>query len=332
MPIVLGGGGAHRPTQEGVVCPMSQATISTLGMDRDQWLSERRRGIGGSDAAKVLGVSRWGGPLSVWMEKTGRIQLPPAGEAAYWGTVLEDIVAREFEKRSGLRVRRANKIFIHPEYPWMIANVDRVVVGQNKGVECKTVSAFLAGNWVGDELPDDYYIQVQHYIAVKGWDSCFVPALIGGQRFVWKECERDTSLVPLIVEKEREFWEEFVLKDVPPPIGIHDDPAKLFPDQAKPDMIAPTEESASWAQQLARVKAVIKEAEADQLRLENLLKAAIGEKAGIEGLCSWKQSQPTEGVDWQALVAHLDPPQEVRRKFIVQKPGSRRFLLKLKEA
>ena len=131
---------------------MPNVLTSTKGMSRNDWLKQRRKGIGGSDAAKVLGISKWGGPLSVYMEKKGLYTPDEPGEAAYWGTVLEDVVAREFEKQSGLKVRRENKIFQHAEYPWMLANVDRRIVGANKGLECKTTSNFM-GDVEGDELP-----------------------------------------------------------------------------------------------------------------------------------------------------------------------------------
>ena len=119
-------------------------------LDRHGWLSIRRKGIGGSDAAKVLGLSKWGGPLTVFLDKTGRLPMEDdePSEAAYWGTTLEDVVAREFSKRTGLRVQRRNAMFHHPDHPWMIANVDRVIVGSNRGLECKTVSAFKADEWL----------------------------------------------------------------------------------------------------------------------------------------------------------------------------------------
>ena len=300
----------------------------TTGISRDTWLGERRRGIGGSDAAKVLGVSRWGGPLSVYLEKKGLYIPDDPGEPAYWGTVLEDVVAREFEKRSGLRVQRQNKIFQHAEYPWMLANVDRRIVGQNKGLECKTASNFMGDEWEGDELPDSYYIQIQHYMAVMGWESCWVACLIGGQRYVQKEVQRNSELINTIIEKEREFWEEHFLKGVPPPVTPFDNPNSLWPEQTEDDMVQDIdEETITIARSLAGVQATIKGLENEEERLKGILKAKIGEMAGIQGICSWKQAKSRMVTDWQSVAIELGAESDIISRHTEEKPGSRRFLL-----
>lgn len=307
---------------------MAGILVSTTGMSRDTWLGERRRGIGGSDAAKVLGVSRWGGPLSVYLEKKGLYIPDDPGEPAYWGTVLEDVVAREFEKRSGLRVQRQNKIFQHAEYPWMLANVDRRIVGQNKGLECKTASNFMGDEWEGDELPDSYYIQIQHYMAVMGWESCWVACLIGGQRYVQKEVQRNSELINTIIEKEREFWEEHFLKDVPPPVTPFDNPNSLWPEQTEDDMVQDIdEETITIARSLAGVQATIKGLENEEERLKGILKAKIGEMAGIQGICSWKQAKSKMVTDWQSVAIELGAESDIISRHTEEKPGSRRFLL-----
>jgi len=302
--------------------------VSTTGMSRDTWLGERRRGIGGSDAAKVLGVSRWGGPLSVYLEKKGLYIPDDPGEPAYWGTVLEDVVAREFEKRSGLRVQRQNKIFTHPDYPWMLANIDRRIVGQNKGLECKTASNFMGDEWEGDELPDAYYIQIQHYMAVMGWEACWVACLIGGQRYVQKEVQRNPELINTIIEKEREFWEEHFLKDVPPPVTPFDNPNSLWPEQTDDDMVQDIdEETITIAQSLAGVQATIKGLENEEERLKGILKSKIGEMAGIQGICSWKQAKSKMVTDWQSVAIELGAESDIISRHTEEKPGSRRFIL-----
>lgn len=307
---------------------MAGILVSTTGMSRDTWLGERRRGIGGSDAAKVLGVSRWGGPLSVYLEKKGLYIPDDPGEPAYWGTVLEDVVAREFEKRSGLRVQRQNKIFTHPDYPWMLANIDRRIVGQNKGLECKTASNFMGDEWEGDELPDAYYIQIQHYMAVMGWEACWVACLIGGQRYVQKEVQRNPELINTIIEKEREFWEEHFLKDVPPPVTPFDNPNSLWPEQTDDDMVQDIdEETITIAQSLAGVQATIKGLENEEERLKGILKSKIGEMAGIQGICSWKQAKSKMVTDWQSVAIELGAESDIISRHTEEKPGSRRFIL-----
>src|SRR5690606_20076292 len=85
-------------------------------MSRDEWLQARRRGIGGSDAAVIAGLDPFKSPVRLWMEKRGEIEEEPAGEAAEWGLLLEPVIAREFERRTGKRVRRRQAILQHPEH------------------------------------------------------------------------------------------------------------------------------------------------------------------------------------------------------------------------
>src|SRR5690606_3541619 len=109
----------------------AKVLVSTNDLNRDEWLHARAKGIGGSDASVILGLNKWKTPFELWLEKTGQV-IPESSqsEAAYWGTVMEDIVAKEFETRTGKKVRRRNATFQHPKYPFLIANVDRLVVGE----------------------------------------------------------------------------------------------------------------------------------------------------------------------------------------------------------
>lgn len=305
--------------------------VSTKALPRDEWLSLRRRGIGGSDAAKVLGLSRWGGPLTVYLDKTG--DLPPEeepSEAAYWGTTLEDVVAMEFVRRTGLRVRRRNAIMYHPDHPWMIANVDRVIVGSNRGLECKTVSAFKADEWRDDEVPDAYYLQCQHYMAVMGWNSCFIAALIGGQRFLVKEILRNDEEIAGLIEAERQFWYGNVVLGIPPLAGMFDDMGALYPSQAGEALEAPTEADLQIARALFETREKLSALEDEKVALENILKSRIGESAGIEGVATWKQSAPKATVDWEGLARSMNPTREQIEEHTTLKAGMRRLLFKFK--
>src|SRR5690606_30783967 len=123
---------------------------------------------------------------------------------------------REFSLRTGLKVRRRNAILQHQQYEWMIANIDREVVGVREGLECKTTSAFNAGEWKNDEIPAPYIVQCQHYMAVTGYSAWWIAVLIGGNKFVYKRIERDDELIEQLIELEKDFWENHVMKNVPP--------------------------------------------------------------------------------------------------------------------
>jgi putative phage-type endonuclease len=197
----------------------AQVFASTAEMSREKWLEARTKGIGGSDASIILGLNKWKTPFELWLEKTGQV-VPEEiqSDAAYFGSQLEDLVAKEFEKRSGKKVRRKNAMLQHPEHEFILANIDRMVVGEKAILECKTTSAYNAKEWESDEIPASYIIQVQHYLGVLGpeYQKAYFAVLIGGNKFVWKEIERDDELISIIFEREVEFWNQHVLANVAP--------------------------------------------------------------------------------------------------------------------
>ena len=258
----------------------AQVLVSTSNMNRKEWLEWRRKGIGGSDAAAIAGLSPWKSPIAVWLEKTGQAEPEEPGEAAYWGTVLEDVVAREFSLRTGLKTRRRNAILQHPKYEWMIANVDRFVVGENIGLECKTTSAYNAKEWEGDEIPAQYIVQVQHYMAVTGAKAWWVAVLIGGQSFLYKKVERDDELIEQLIDIERDFWENHVVPSVPP--ELDGSPAstelvkRMYPRATLPTVDLPSQAKDLIAD-LESVKEEIKLLEERKNEIENKLKSMLGD-------------------------------------------------------
>jgi putative phage-type endonuclease len=183
---------------------------------KKEWLDLRRQGIGGSDAAAIAGVSRWKCPFQVYLEKLGDFEIPLENEPVYWGNVLEDTVAREFQKRSGKKVRRRKAIFRCDENPFMIANIDREVIGEKTGLECKTTSAWNGSHWTDESIPDEYMLQCQHYMKVMDWDYMYLAVFIGGQNFKWLRINRDDELISLLVSIEEDFWERVKRQDPPP--------------------------------------------------------------------------------------------------------------------
>lgn len=183
---------------------MALAT-STLDMSRQDWLELRKSGIGGSDAASILGFNKWKSAFQLYIEKTSDFVEEIDNEFIYWGNVLEDVVATEFARRTGKKVRRRNQMLRHDDYPFMTANLDRVVVGERAILECKTTSQYNKEAWEGDNVPAAYICQVQHYLAVTGYDKAYIAVLIGGNNFVWKEIERDDEFIELMIEHEKNF-------------------------------------------------------------------------------------------------------------------------------
>lgn len=202
---------------------MSVILTTTRNMSRDEWLEARKNGIGGSDISAICGLNKYKSIMEVYLDKLGIVEKDDStNEAAYWGNVLEETVAKEFSIRTGKKVRNRNAILRHKEYPWMIANLDRVVVGEKAILECKTSSAYLGHLWEGEEVPEAYLLQVQHYLAVTGLEKAYIACLIGGQKFVYKVIHRDEELIETLIEIEKDFWTNNIQKKIPPALDGSD--------------------------------------------------------------------------------------------------------------
>lgn len=290
--------------------------------ERLEWLNGRRYGIGGSDAAKVMGLSDWGGPLDVYMRKINPADDDDQSEPAYWGTLLEEVVAKEFAKRSGLKVRRHNKMEFSQEHPCMLANVDRVVVGQNAGLECKTAHAMKGSAWAGDEVPTPYYVQVQHYCSVMNWEGCHIACLIGGQSFVHKYIPRNDDFIAQMIAAEEAFWNNHIMPRIPPAPTQHD---RYILPQTGDDILTATDSDREYAAKLADVRRQIAELSEHKELLENIFKARIGECAGLAGIATYKANKDRPVTDWEAVALELGASDELIAAHTTVKPGARVF-------
>lgn len=254
---------------------------STLEMPRQEWLWNRKKGIGGSDASAILGFNPWKSAFELYIDKTSDQVEEIDNEAIHWGNVLEDVVAEEFTRRTSKKVRRRNQTFKHKEHDFMIANIDRDVVGERALLECKTTNAFNADAWEGDNIPPAYICQIQHYMAVLDYDKAYIAVLIGGQKFVWKEVERDDEFIELMIERERHFWEEHVLKEVPPEIDGSPSASellnKLYPEDNGETIMLKSDDAEMLIEAIESIKAEVKEKDTLKKEYENKLKLMIGE-------------------------------------------------------
>ena len=191
--------------------------ISTIGMSREDWLTQRRNSIGGSDAAGIVGLSKWASPYSVWAEKTGRVPEKEDTEAMRQGRDLEEYVAQRWCEETGKKVHRCNAMLHNPQYPFAHADVDRMVSGENAGLECKTTYTLDLRQFKGVEFPTQYYTQCVHYLAVTGCDRWYLAVLVFGRGFYTYVLERDQAEIDALMGVERTFWEN-VESDTPPAI------------------------------------------------------------------------------------------------------------------
>jgi putative phage-type endonuclease len=177
-------------------------------------------GIGGSDVGKILGLSKWGNALSVYIDKTQPPKEEAMHEAAELGIELEDFVVRMFEKRTGFKTLAVNAILQDTTYPHFLANVDRLVLDADGNIigvlECKTGGK--KDGWLDEGVPDSYAVQGQWYLGVTGLPRVWFAALLGGwggMSFEIREWEKDDSLISDMRVACDNFWKMVVAKTPP---------------------------------------------------------------------------------------------------------------------
>lgn len=190
--------------------------VSTLNLDKESWLRYRKKGIGGSDAGAVCGLNPYRTAIQVYYDKTSEEIEETDNEAMRQGRELEEYVARRFCEASGKKVRRANAIFYDEKNPFMLADVDRMIVGENAGLECKTASPYMAEQWKDGSIPISYQIQCYHYMAVCRADAWYIAVLIYGREFKYYRIERDDEVIENLIRIEKEFWNGNVIPRVMP--------------------------------------------------------------------------------------------------------------------
>lgn len=251
-------------------------------MERAEWLEARRQGIGGSDAAAVLGVNPFKSPMTVYLDKLGELPEREPSEAMRQGTDFEAYVAQRFTEETGKRVRRCNRILYHPEHPFMLANIDRDVIGEDAGLECKTTSPFNKCDFDAGEVPAVYQWQCMHYMAVTGASHWYIAVLVLGQSFHVYRIDRDERLIEALIEREREFWEDHVVPRIPPlPTGsaADDDALGLLYPATAPEADPADLTAVRAALELLDQKQAEREAlDAEVRRLQQEVKLILGDR------------------------------------------------------
>ena len=309
--------------------------LKTKDLSRDDWLKARKQGLGSSDAATALGLNPYQSPLSLWLDKTqaetsSDIDPEDDSHPTYWGNVLEPIVATHYSKRTGNKVRRVNAILQHPEHPFMLANLDREVVGQSDVhiLECKTTGHYGAKAWKNG-VPEYVLVQVMHQLAVTGKQAADVAVLIAGQQLQIHRIQRDDALIAKLIELESRFWWH-VENNIPPPADGSDSAAlalqTLFPTdngevvdyRFDADMNVVFEALLATRQALDTHKA-------QEAALKQRIQQSMGEATKAQfasGHVSWKRPADALVLDTKAL--SQDHP-DLLAAYYRPKASSRRF-------
>lgn len=272
----------------------------------EAWHFSRRMGIGGSDIGAILGLNPYKTPMQVWEEKRGVNNSGGEREAAYWGKQLEALVAQEYARRNNVKVQRLNCTHQHSDFPWMYANIDRIVWENGKKpvvkheirskhlLECKTASVFAKdwGEENSDEIPYSYWLQSVWYLAALDATICDVALLRGGQEYRQYQVKREMAVENMMIERARQFWFDHVIANVPPePVQLNE--VNEFFRQDNGQSTLADHETVSALQELKRIKQEIKDLKAIAEKHEAKVKKSLGTSSVLidhygQKLASWK--------------------------------------------
>jgi putative phage-type endonuclease len=247
---------------------------------REEWINLRRQYIGGSDAGAVVGLNPYKSAYTLWAEKTGKVPEFEGNLTTEVGSYLEDFVAKLFERETCKKVRRKNRMIVNAQYPFACADVDRVVVGENAILECKTTNSYPAmKKFKNGEYPESWYCQMTHYLAVGGYDRVYLGVLIGCREFKVFVLDRDNGEIEALMTAESVFWYGNVLKGIPPSIdgaeSTSDTLTAIYPESNDNTVNLMAYEAD--IKQYMTYTSLIKDVEKQRDEVANRIKAFLGE-------------------------------------------------------
>ena len=305
--------------------------VETEGLSREEWLKWRKRGIGGSDVSCLLGINKWKSEIELWLDKTNQTnEAPVENEAMEWGNIMEPVIRNHFAEVTGKTVVELKAMLQHPEYPFMLADVDGITVDDDNNpaiLEIKTASEYKRSDW-DEGVPAYYETQVQHYLCVTGVKKAYVAVLIGGNSFKIYEVDADDEIQSMLIAVEKNFWNK--VQNMIRPEMDGSDAAKDLLDSlyrgGVAEQIVMPEEAIEYVDAYIEACAEEDNAKAKKQDASNHIKEIMGDydKATCLGhSISWKPVC-TERLDTKAL---KEQEPEIYAKY-VKATISRRFTLK----
>ena len=287
-------------------------------------LEARKKGIGGSDAGAVLGISPWKTPLQVYMDKVGATDPIQDNDSMFWGRTLEPVIRQRYADVTNRKVVVPDTLITHPKFEFIIGNLDGIT-SDNRVLEIKTArSAEGWGEPGSNEIPDSYMIQVQHYMLITAIPVADVAVLIGGSDFRIYEVPAEPELMELMIEKETGFWSRVINRDPPEPITYQDMLLK-YGRTSKESRVQADAVAIAAVARLKEIKAIAKEED----ELKTVIMAAFGESDTLmdnnKVLATWKAGNGSKR--FNAKLFEAENP-ELYKKYIVRSEPTRRLLLK----
>ena len=285
-------------------------------VNHEKFLAGRKKGIGGSDVAAILGFSPYKSPYQLWLDKTGRSERKESqNESAHFGNLLEDVVAKEFSRCAGVKVQRVTQQLFLEEHPWALGNIDRAVINPDiagnvrfkdgalttdRLLECKTASEYMSklfGEEGSDQVPDYYLTQCLWYLLITGCKVIDLAVLIGGNKFRMYRIERDEDLIQSIFNQVKAFWFNHVIADVPPDPTCFDDVLHRWSNHVVGKQVEADFEHIKLAEELITVQGRLKadKAREDEIKLKIVSTMQDAEMMISQGksICTYKEQSST---------------------------------------
>lgn len=299
-------------------------------MNNAEWLEERRKGIGGSDIAAIMGLSPWRSAYQVYLEKRKEVDDWAGNEASDWGKRMEPALRQWYSDTTGRAVRLPEKIMYHSKYPFMLASLDGFT-DDRRIVEIKTARNGKGWGEPGtNEIPDYYALQAHHYMAVTGFEVADVPVSIAGGPPVLYEVPADMEIQEMIIDVCASFWLR-VKEGTPPPPVTYSDAIQRFGQSASTGTVVATEGIIRDAIDLRAVRLSMKELEAMEEEIKGRLIIAIGDGGDAlvdpEGnqIATYRMAKSREYLDVALLKKEMPG---IYAKYLKTSEPTRRFLLK----
>lgn len=344
---------------EAAVAHPSEAVVPSRATEDERravWLAERRKHITATDAGKILGLSRFGGPTAVYLDKKGEAVVEET-ERMRWGRRLEEAIIGGFSEKLNLSVELADPytLVLSPSEPLLACSLDARVLPDGPPVDAKNIRFLdlsLWGEEGTDQVPDEYGIQMQVQMDCLGQREAYLAALFSGQTLRVYHFHADPDIAGTVKEASRDFWRRYVETDtLPPPDGslAYSEHLTKRLRQTSEMIVEADETSTEWARVLRSARADAKEIKKVIEEAEQNLKERIGEAAGVKGpgfRITWKASKRRAVCNLDAAIEGLlirleEHPMnggfgldraklralwaDVRNDFTVMKDGARSF-------
>lgn len=302
-------------------------TIMTPTANTDEWLRLRKKFIGASEVACILGLSKWSTPLGIYNDKLNPNVTDDMTEWQEWGHRLEDAIATWVAEKQGLTVLPSPGLLRSVNYPWLGATPDRVT-DAGEPIELKTSDRFMADEWL-DGVPDHYRVQVLVQMIVLGARKGYLAVLHGGNRPEFFTIDWDQAVVDQILSITKDFWQNNVMAKVPPEPITSDELALVHRDSGEALDGDERLLMAWWldGQERSAYKAAEEKIEAVKAAYKELLhttnKSTL--RFGGKELYTWKRPKPSVSFDMQ-LFKQEHP--DLVKMYTREHPTSPRFLRK----